>query len=276
VQLAVSAASVNESAGTLTITITVTRTGGGDGAVSVSYATANGTAVAPGDYLSAAGTLNFADQDTAPKTFQVTIVNDTVPENSETFTVTLANPQGGAVLGSPATETVTILDDDALPPVVQIPTLGDAGKVLLAGLMGAAGLLFLRRRRSLAAPVVAISLAIAGASGVEAAAAKTPGVMEIEAVLLSQVRVAGLTATLHLSDGSTLAVPLGEVEVRDRRHHSKTSSLPLANVQAGQPAIVKVRHNPDGSVKRVRIALYDSLAAAQAVLQRQHHHPKGQ
>ncbi|HEX3554739.1 MAG TPA: IPTL-CTERM sorting domain-containing protein [Thermoanaerobaculia bacterium] len=273
VQLAVSAASVNENAGTLTIT--VNRTGGGDGPVSVSYATADGTAMAPGDYLSAAGMLNWADQDTAPKTFQVTIVDDAVPESDETFTVTLSAPQGGAVLGAPATETVTILDNDVPPPIAQVPTLGDAGKVLLAGLMGAAGLLLLRRRKKLAAPVVAISLAIAGTGGVGAAAAKTPGAREVEAVLLSQVQVAGLTATLHLSDGSTLAVPLGEVEVRDRRHHAKTPGVPFAAVQDGQPAIVKVKHNADGSVKRVRIALYDSLAAAQAALQRQQNHHRG-
>jgi parallel beta-helix repeat protein len=268
VQLAVSTASVNES--TATITITATRTGGSDNAVSVSYATADGTAMAPGDYLSAAGTFNWADQDTANKTFQVTIVNDAVPESNETFIVTLSNPQGGAALGSPATETVTIVDDDTLP-IAQVPTLGDAGKLLLAGLMGAAGLLLLRRRK-LAAPVVAITLSLAAAGAVDAA--KAPGAREIEAALLSQVRVAGITATLQLSDGTTIAVPLGEVEVRDRRPHGLRAIVPLATVRAGQPVLVKVKHNPDGSVKRVRIAIFDSLAAAQARLQRlQNSHP---
>ena len=145
VQLAASAASVNENAGT--VTITATRTGGGDNAVSVSYATANGTAMAPGDYLAASGMLNWADQDTAPKTFQVTIVDDAVPESDETFTATISNPQGGAALGAPATETVTILDNDVLPPIAQVPTLGDAGKLLLAGLLSGAGLLLLRRKK---------------------------------------------------------------------------------------------------------------------------------
>ncbi|HYX23532.1 MAG TPA: IPTL-CTERM sorting domain-containing protein, partial [Thermoanaerobaculia bacterium] len=134
-----------ENAGT--ITITATRTGGGDNAVSVSYATANGTAMAPGDYLAASGMLNWADQDTAPKTFQVTIVDDAVPESDETFTATISNPQGGAALGAPATETVTILDNDVLPPIAQVPTLGDAGKLLLAGLLSGAGLLLLRRKK---------------------------------------------------------------------------------------------------------------------------------
>jgi hypothetical protein len=272
VQLAASTASVNESAGT--ITITVTRTGGSDNAVSVSYATANGTAMAPGDYLSAAGTLNWADQDTANKTFQVTVVNDAVPESDETFLVTISNPQGGAGLGAPATETVTIVDDD-IPPIAQVPTLGDAGKLLLAGLMGASGLLLLRRRK-LAAPVVAITLSLAAAAGgADAAAlAKAKGGREIEAVLLSQVRVAGITATLQLSDGTTIAVPLGEVQVSDRRQSSRGAKVPLATVQANQPALVKVKHNPDGSVKRVRVTIFDSLAAAQARLQRvQNTHP---
>ncbi len=268
VQLAASAASVNENAGT--ITITVTRTGGSDNAVSVTYATADGTAMAPGDYLSAAGTLNWADQDTAPKSFQVTIVNDAIPENDETFTVTLSNAQGGATLAAPATETVTIVDDDVLP-IAQVPTLGDAGKILLAGLMGAAGLLLLRRRK-LAAPVVAITLSLAAAGANAANLGKAPGAREIEAVLLSQVRVAGVTATLHLSDGTTIDVPLGSVKVMDRRHHA----VPLASVAANQPVLVKVKHNSDGSVKRVRISIFDSLAAAQARLQKlqnPHRHP---
>ncbi|HKV09298.1 MAG TPA: IPTL-CTERM sorting domain-containing protein [Thermoanaerobaculia bacterium] len=145
VQFLVSSASVNESAGT--ITITVTRTGGSEGAVSVSYLTINGTAVTPGDYAAVAGTLNWADGDAAPKTFQVTIVNDGVQEPTESFSVTIFNPQGGAALGSPTTEVVTILDDDtvAIDPA-EIPTLGDFGKILLAALFGLGGVRLLRRK----------------------------------------------------------------------------------------------------------------------------------
>jgi hypothetical protein len=149
-------------------------------------------------------------------------------------------------------------------PIAQVPTLGDAGKLLLAGLMGGAGLLLLRRRK-LAAPVVAITLSLAAAGAVDA---KTPGARDVEAVLLSQARVAGVTATLHLSDGTTIDVPLDKVQVTDRRHHSKTATVTLTSVQADQPVLVKVKHNADGSVKRVRIALFDSLAAAQARLLR--------
>lgn len=136
---------VNENGGT--VTITVTRTGGSDGAVSVNYQTSDGTATQPADYLAAAGTLNWADGDTAPKTFQVTIVDDMLVEGSETVNLTLSGPVG-ATLGSPATAVLTIIDgDQPTGNVPGIPTLGDAGKVLFAGLFGIAALLLLRRRR---------------------------------------------------------------------------------------------------------------------------------
>jgi hypothetical protein len=144
VQLSTSVASVGEAAGT--ITITVTRTGP-DGAVSVNYATMDGTATSPADYLAAAGTLNWGDGDASPKTFQVTIVNDASPEPPETFTVNLSNPTGGVMLGPIPVETVTITNDDPTPGFPAIPTLGDYGKALLAGLLGLGGVGLMRRKR---------------------------------------------------------------------------------------------------------------------------------
>ena len=58
-------------------TVTVTRTGGSAGAVSVDYATADGTATAGADYTAANGTVNFADGDATPQTFDITILDDT-------------------------------------------------------------------------------------------------------------------------------------------------------------------------------------------------------
>ena len=100
----------------------------------------------PADYLTALGVLNWASGDGAPKTFQVTIVDDGVDEPNETFNVTISNVQGGAALGSPTTEVVTIVDDDVINPI-EVPTLGDFGKLLLAALFGAGGVRLLRRRR---------------------------------------------------------------------------------------------------------------------------------
>jgi glucose/arabinose dehydrogenase len=92
-------------------TITVTRTGGSDGSVTVNYATSNGSATAGADYTAASGTLTFANGEIT-KTFTVAIINDSLPENPETVILTLSNPTGGATLGTPATATLTINDDD--------------------------------------------------------------------------------------------------------------------------------------------------------------------
>jgi len=267
VQLTVSAVGVGEAAGT--VTITATRTGGADGAISVAYATSNGTATAPADYASAAGTLNWANQDSAPKSFQVTIVNDTADEPDETFTVTLSNPTGGAALGAITTETVTIQDDDVALGPPAIPTLGEMGEGLLAGLLGLGGILALRRRRKLAAPVVALTLTL---GGVHAADARVKGAQEQKVGALQQVEVKGAVATLHLSDGTTVTVPLGEVEIKDRRKHShRTRAVPtLGGLPANQPVVIKVRHGADGQIKKVKLQLFDTAQAAQASAQRDH------
>ena len=262
-QLAVSAATVGEAAGT--VTITVTRTGGADGAVSATYATSDGTAVAPGDYAAASGTVSFADQDAVAKTFQVTIVDDNIPEPDETFTANLSAPTGGAVLGAIVTETVTIQDNDQQLGPPAIPTLGDAGKALLAGLLAAGGLLLVRRRRNLAAPVVALTLTLGGVQAADAKVIKPP--KEVKAGTLLQTQLAGATATLHLADGTAMTVPLGAVEIRDHRHHhhARTAALPgLAALPAGQPVVIKIRHAADGSVQRVKVQLFDTAQAAQA------------
>ncbi|HEX8069958.1 MAG TPA: Calx-beta domain-containing protein [Pyrinomonadaceae bacterium] len=101
-------------------TISVTRTGGTLGAAAVNYSTANGTAVggascgANVDYVTTSGTLNWADGDGAPKTFNVTICNESVFENDETVNLALSNASG-ATLGAPSTAVLTITNDDAAP-----------------------------------------------------------------------------------------------------------------------------------------------------------------
>jgi uncharacterized repeat protein (TIGR02543 family) len=87
-------------------TITVTRTGGSSGAVDVSYATSNGSAIAGQDYTAASGTLQWAAGETAPKTFQVPILDDTLLEPPETVLLVLSNPTGNAIAGGAATLTI--------------------------------------------------------------------------------------------------------------------------------------------------------------------------
>lgn len=117
IALAQSAYTISE--GSSQVTLTVTRTGSTTGASTVAWTTANGTAVAGSDFGTAgsiaqrSGTLTFAAGETS-KTITVPIVNDTVVETNETFTVKLSSPSG-AVLGL-ATATVTITDNDTVTP----------------------------------------------------------------------------------------------------------------------------------------------------------------
>jgi hypothetical protein len=105
-----------------TLTIQVSRTGGSSGAVGVSYATAGGTATSGDDFTAASGTLNWADGDSASKSFNVPITNDTTEEQAESFTATLSNATGGATIAvNNSVITVTIGAND-LGPCVASPT----------------------------------------------------------------------------------------------------------------------------------------------------------
>jgi hypothetical protein len=94
-----------------TSSFTVTKTGSAGGSCAVNYATANGTAAAPGDYTAASGTLSFALQEAA-KTVNVTTIDDAIVESSESFTMALSNPTNGATLGTPNSASATINDND--------------------------------------------------------------------------------------------------------------------------------------------------------------------
>ena len=247
IQLTFSAAAVAEGAGT--VTITATRTGGSDGAVSVTVDTANGSAVAPGDYTAVAGALlNWADGDTANKSLNVTIVNDTLDEPDETFDVTLSNATGGATLGAPATVVVTIQDDDEPVSVVEVPTVGEWGLAILTALVAAAGAVRLRRRRGFAAPLVAITL-VAGAAGAGAAgpvaatapAAAAAPIRQAAATTVADVRATpslqqAEIVTLRLADGQVIEVPAALLEIKDRRGRQRFGeTLAVSDLVAGSP-----------------------------------------
>src|SRR3989454_372569 len=105
--------SVDEGAGS--ILITVTRSGDNSGAATVDFETADVSARQRTDYTLAAGTLTFAPGDTS-KTFRVLISDDVYVEGNETLNLTLSNPTGGAVLGSPSAAVLTITDNDSISP----------------------------------------------------------------------------------------------------------------------------------------------------------------
>ena len=122
------AISVNESAGTFTLTARLTtttdkapETGFSAG---LSVASADGTALAPGDYVAVSESFSFTPTDfsavtvggaqryRATRAFTFSVVNDAVDEPGEAFTVTLA--YSGAAMphltGSSKTANVTLVD----------------------------------------------------------------------------------------------------------------------------------------------------------------------
>ena len=80
--------------------------------VTVNFATANGTAIAPEDYLQTAGILTFAPG-TLTRTISVSIIGDTVDEGTETFLVNLTAPTN-ATIGT-GQGVGTIINDDDVP-----------------------------------------------------------------------------------------------------------------------------------------------------------------
>ena len=96
-----------------TITITVNRVGDTSTAAGVNYFTSDITASARQDYITAAGTLEFAPGEVS-RTFAVLINEDSYVEGNETFSVNLIDPTG-TTLGGPATASVTIVDDPDEP-----------------------------------------------------------------------------------------------------------------------------------------------------------------
>jgi hypothetical protein len=113
-RFSVAAQSVQEGGGSATVS--VQRVNGTSGAVSVQYASADGSATGGGDYTPVSGTLNWGSGDSATKSFQVPILDDGDVESDETVAMTLSAPTGGASLGSPSSQTLTILDDDSAEP----------------------------------------------------------------------------------------------------------------------------------------------------------------
>ncbi len=75
----------------------------------VDYATSDGTATAGADYTAKRGTLTFAPGETS-KTVEVTVLDDSHDEGTETMTLTLSNPSGAYLADAEATGTITNTD----------------------------------------------------------------------------------------------------------------------------------------------------------------------
>ncbi len=110
--------------GLMEFTVTLSETPSAQ--VTVDYGTANGSATAGSDYVSASGTLTFSPGGPLSQVIPVTVNGDEGDEGNESFFVNLSNPTGGAELGD--NQAVgTILDDDgtAQPGTYTYTSSGD-------------------------------------------------------------------------------------------------------------------------------------------------------
>lgn len=117
--------SVSEN-GTPISAVTVIRTGTSNGdEASVTITLNNGSATSPADYNNTPIVVNFADNEIT-KTISIPVVNDALYETNETINLTLSNPTGGAEIGTQATATLAIVNDDALAVANPLPVLNAA------------------------------------------------------------------------------------------------------------------------------------------------------
>ena len=120
------------------------------GAISVTVRVAAGGSASPGQDFSRAGSsdwqdavLTWGDGEMGSKEFKVSIARDDIREPTESFTLELVSPTGGAVIGSKSQMTVTVFD---VPPSGSgVSSGGGSFGWLGAMLLGLGGAL--RRRR---------------------------------------------------------------------------------------------------------------------------------
>ena len=106
-----------------TATVSVQRSSGSEGAISVVYGTASGSAEEGSDFVAKTGTTSWADGDSSVQDIVVDLIDDSEEEGTESFSVALSAPTGGADLGTPSTVTVTLSDDEATGCVAGNTTL---------------------------------------------------------------------------------------------------------------------------------------------------------
>lgn len=109
----------------------VTREGGSEGTLIVEVATRDATAVAGVHYEALGQRLVFHDGDTEPRAIQFVPVDDEVAGGRHSVGLELSAEAGCAVLGARSRATLTIIDDEDLPP----PDLHSVGGTL-TGLVG--------------------------------------------------------------------------------------------------------------------------------------------
>jgi parallel beta-helix repeat protein len=252
-------AAVNTTEEALTVVLTVTRTGGTEGPLVVNYSTANGTATAPGDYITNAGIITFPAGDATPQTITITLVDDFVVEPDETFSVTLT----GTAVGSPSTVVVTVADGD-VAPAIPVPALGLFGKLLLGALTTAAAMWALMRRglsmillgmlfiSVIAATPMSAAQKVSGNAQKKHAADKANESKEgkVRGTLQSMTTSENGLTTFNFTNGKSVSVRTKDANITDTRGTGPKPST-IGEVTIGRTIVVKTKKNGKVKIKIV-------------------------
>ncbi len=114
-----------EGAGTAEVT--VERLGGG-GAAQVQVNVTSGTATAGLDFVALSETVSWGAGEVGPRTLAVQLLDDNLVEGDETAIVSISQPTGASIVGSP-TDELTITDDDEAIDVVIVGEAESTGTV---------------------------------------------------------------------------------------------------------------------------------------------------
>jgi hypothetical protein len=225
--------------------VNVSRKGGKASSVTVDYFTTGGTATSDVDYTATEGTLIFGAGETN-KTILVPIINDTLPEGLENFTLTLTNVTGGATLGATNVATLTIVDDESSislsTPVITVSEAGTNVSLTLT-------------RSGATNTAVSVSFAttdITATNGVDYTG--TNGVFTFPA--------GGITS-------KTFRIPIKDNTVVDNsRTFNFTLSNPTGGVQLGSitNTTVTITNNDSGGVIQFASATFSGMEGSNAVI----------
>ena len=115
--------------GSLNAVFTVSLSAAASDTVTVEYATADQTALSPGDYTATSGTLTFSPGQTS-QTVTVAVIGDLVDEANETFVVNLTSPSNAGISDGQGLGTITDNDPEPSLSINDVTvTEGDGGTV---------------------------------------------------------------------------------------------------------------------------------------------------
>ncbi len=115
--------SANENGNQIGVVVQLTRAAENQQIVTVHFATSDGTAKAGSDYFPASRDLTFAANETV-KLVQISIIDDFIPESSETFFLTLSNATNATITAAKAT--ITIVDNDGSADGINVVSFSSA------------------------------------------------------------------------------------------------------------------------------------------------------